>query len=458
MPHHVRHVAIITVLLAAGCQRPSAVPPPAEAKAAAPLAATSVTVVKPERRSLKRTVEQPGTVQAFEEAPLFAKLPGYARRVLVDIGDRVTGPQVSGSGVEVEPGQVLVEIAIPELEEEAKQKHALVTRSEAAVEQAKKALATAEAAVTTAEAQTVEAEAGVLRAQANFDRWESETRRVASMVKGGVVDAQVHDETLNQFRSAEAARAEARAKVVSAKAQTQKAKAERDKAAADVRGAEAGLDVARADARRVDALVGYTKLRAPFDGVVTRRQVDPGHFVQPAGGGSTTALLVVARTDPVRVFVDVPEADAALVRPGAEATVRVQSLGGAAIRGAVARTAWALDPSARTLRTEIDLPNPDGRLRPGMYVQARVAVDLPEAWVLPATALAKQGDAVVCYRVEGGKAVRTPVQTGRSDGTLTEVLKWQKPGAANAWEDFTGRESVAAPAANLTDGQAVPGS
>jgi RND family efflux transporter MFP subunit len=430
--------------------------PAVEAKAAPPPAAAAVTVVKPQRRALKRTVEQPGTVQAFEEAPLFAKLPGYVRKVPVDIGDRVRGPQVSGSGAEVEQGQILVELSIPETEEEARQKHAQVKRAEVAVDQANKALATARAAVTSAEAQAQEAEAGVQRAQANVERWESELKRVTGLVKGGVVDAQIRDETLNQLRAAEAARGEARAKAVSARALAEKAKAERDKAEADVRGAEASLEVAKADARRLDALVQYTRLRAPFDGVVTRRAVDPGHFVQPAGAPAAP-LLVVARTDPVRVFVDVPEADAALVRPGDEATVQVQALRGATFRATVTRTAWALEPGARTLRTEIDLPNPDGRLRPGMYVQARVVVELPEAWVLPAAALVKQGDATVCYRVEAGKAVRTPVQTGRSDGTFTEVFKKQKLGAANAWEDFTGQESVVATvAASLTDGQAVP--
>ena len=95
------------------------------------------------------------------------------------------------------------------------------------------------------------------------------------------------------------------------------------------------------------------------------------------------------------------------------------------------------------------------RLRPGMYVSAQIISPLPEAWVLPATAVIKQDDAPVCFLIKGGKAVRTVVQVGRGDGRLIEVLKRQSSGAVFAWEDFTGRETVAARASGLKDGQAV---
>jgi membrane fusion protein (multidrug efflux system) len=154
----------------------------------------------------------------------------------------------------------------------------------------------------------------------------------------------------------------------------------------------------------------------------------------------------------------VPEADAALVRDGDEARVRVQALDNAEWTAPVARTSWSVDAGARTLRVEVDLPKPgetlDPRLRPGMYAYVRVTVPMPEAWVLPAAAVVKAGDATVCYRVVDGRAVRTPIRSGRTDGKFTEVFQRQKPDGG--WEDFTADDAVIADkAAALSDGQEV---
>ncbi len=412
----------------------------------------AVTLVSPKRYAVRRAVEQPGSVRAFEETLLVAKLPGYVRTLHADIGQRVKGPRFDSSGQEAAPGELLAELAIPETVEESREKQAMVRLAAAQVEQARKALAAAEAGVTSAEASVAEAKAGLGRTQALVDRWESESKRVAGMVQSGALDAGTGDETRNQFRSAVAARDETRARVASADAGVRKAAADRDKAVADVSAADARLDVARADARRLEALVQYTKVRAPYDGVVTHRHVNTGDFLQPAGKGA--GVFTVARLDPVRVVVDVPEADAALVHDKTPVKLVVQALGGAELSGTVTRTSWSLDPAARTLRAEIDLPNPGERLRPGMYVYARITAELPETWALPSAAVVKQGEATVCFRVEGGKAVRLPIQTGRSDGQFTQVLRKQKPGSAE-WEDVAGTEVVASQAAGLSDGQTV---
>lgn len=266
------------------------------------------------------------------------------------------------------------------------------------------------------------------------------------MVKRGVMEPQIETETQSQYKAAGA-------KVLSAEATVKKAKADRDKAKADVRSAQARVDVAKAEARRLEVLLAYAKIRAPFDGVVTRRKVSTGDFVQPAAGKGDW-LFAVARLDPVRVVVDVPEADAALVEEKSEVSLNIPALRVPALSAKVTRTSWALAPGSRTLRAEIDLPNKDGKLRPGMYVYARVKGEQPAAWALPASALVKQGDVMVCYLIEGGKAVRTPVQAGRSDGQFTEVLKRQTTGTSSS-VDWTGKEVVAAKAAGLTDGQAV---
>ncbi len=445
---------VAVALAALGCNGPAA--PPAQSPPPSPAAAVSV--VSPKRQSLRRVVEQPGAVQAYEQTVLFAKFPGFVRTVRADIGQAVRGPKLDSSGKETEPGEVLAELAIPEMDEEANQKRALVRQAEAEVEQARKGLASADARVESADAAVVEARAGIARSQALFDRWESESKRITGLVKGGVVDSQTSDETNNQFRASAASRDESKARVVTAEAEVRRWKADRDKAAADIDAATARLDVAKAEVRRLEALLGYTKIRAPYDGVVTQRLVNTGDFLQ-ATGGKAVGVFTVARLDPVRVVVEVPESAAGLVREKAEVLLTVQALGGPELKGTVTRTSWALDPGSRVLRTEIDLPNsgPNNRLRPGMYVYAKITADLPEAWLLPAAAVGKQGDAAFCYQVRDGKAVKLPVRLGRGNGESVEILKKQRPSPPTEWEEITGTEAVATPAASVTDGQAVAG-
>jgi multidrug efflux pump subunit AcrA (membrane-fusion protein) len=393
-------------------------------------------------------VEQPGTIQAYEETLLFARVPGYVRlfhdrdgRIIHDIGRRIHGPIYDASGNEVvEPGEILAEIVVPELEQRTNLKKAMVRQAEADVQQAKKALASAEANIAFMEAAIVEA-----KAQKEF--WESESQRFASLARTGTIADQSRDETLKQLKAAAA-------RVLSTEAAVLKAKADRDKTMADVRSMEARVDVAKADALEAEAMLGYAKIRAPYDGVVTSLKVKTGDFVQPAGGQGDW-LFKVARLDLVRVVIAVPEVDAELVKEKAEVRLTVHAISGPSLSGTVARTSWALDPGARTLRSEIDLPNKDGRLRPGMYVHSQIINQLPESWTLPTSAVVKQGELTVCYLIEGGKAVRMPVQVGRSDGQFVEVLKRQKAVSPQAWEDFTGNETLAARATALTDGQVV---
>ena len=145
-------------------------------------------------------------------------------------------------------------------------------------------------------------------------------------------------------------------------------------------------------------------------------------------------MFRVARLDPVRVVVQVPEADAGLVARGPAGPVTVQALAGPELTGTVTRTSWSLEPGSRTLRAEIDLPNKDGRVRPGMYVYARITAELPEAWAVPAAAVGKAGDEPVVYLVEGGKAVRTPVQVAPRGRAVHPGSRYKKPGAAE-WTD-----------------------
>jgi HlyD family secretion protein len=442
-------VILLSMLPMLGCDRKPAQPagPPAPA-------AQQIMVVKPEMRPVKRVVEQPGTVLAFEETALHANLTGYVDALEED-PDKKDRPQYDRNidiGSRVKKDQVLARLAVPELEEEFKQKTALVKQSGAEVVQADKAHLAAEAAVVAAVAMVTEAEAGIERAQALYERWQSEVSRIEKLVADGVDVRQTLDETKNQFKAAGAARKEVVARVASANAAVKKAEADRDKAVADVDAAKARLEVAKAEASRVDALRSYTKIKAPFDGVVTRRAVTRGDFVK---GGDKTPLFSVARTDPVRVVVQVPEADAGLVAVGQEVRLTLQGGVEATEVGKVTRTSWSLEPGSRTLRTEIDVPNEKGGVRPGTYAYARLTAELPAAWSIPAAAVGKVNDEPVMYLVEGGKAVRVPVQLLRGDSQFTQIRRYKKHGASD-WTNVTGTELIATPASALADGLHVP--
>ncbi len=156
-------------------------------------------------------------------------------------------------------------------------------------------------------------------------------------------------------------------------------------------------------------------------------------------------IYVVDRTDVVRVFVDIPEQDADYVKAGTEASVLARSYRDRPIPGKVTRTSWALNFKSRTLRTEIDLPNPDGSLQPGMYAYADVIIERPDVHALPASALSYVGNAAFCWMYQEGKAVRTEIQTGVGDGEWIEVTERRLSTASDdidAWAPIDGSERV----------------
>jgi multidrug efflux pump subunit AcrA (membrane-fusion protein) len=413
----------------------------------------AVGVVKPESMTLRRTVRQPGQIQAFEQTPIFSRLAGYVRKWHVDIGDHVKG------------GDLLAELWVPEMEVEVNQKKALVQQAEAEVKQAKETAAAAEASLKSAEAKVKEAESSKHRATAEYKLRKSQYDRLAQLGSGGVIDKEAVAETRYGVEAAEAGLREVEAKVTSAEATRDEAAAKVGKARADVSVAEAHLEVAQQNRDHAKTMLDYARLTAPYDGVVTRRHVNTGDFVQPATGAKAEPLYVIDRRDKVRIFVEVPEADAAWVNNGAKVQIRVQVLKGQEFTGEVARTSYALDRTSRTLIAEIDLPNPKDQLRPGMYASATIIAEHPGVMTLPASAVMTQGDVTLgyqsyCFMVEDGKLRRTPVEIGGRATDRVEVLKKQSrpatPGTEGAWDGFTGQEVVVqGNLSGLSDGQLV---
>ena len=425
----IRSAALFAVATAAtGCSQALSV----KADHAAGPAVTRVEVVKPGRATIRRSTEQPGQIEAYEVTPIYAKVSGYVQKWNVDIGTKVI------------KGQVLAVLSVPELDAEAEQKQATVEEAEAKLAQAKAAEAVSQANLASARAKLTEVQAGIKRVDADLTRWQAEFKRVEQLFNERAQTGSLLDETRSKLKSSESAREEVYAQVKTAEAAVRQGQAMLDKARSDVTAATATIKVARFDAQRVQALRGYATIVAPYDGVITRRNVDVGDLTTPGTQGQ--ALFTVARDDLVRITVSVPEMYATEVDPGDRALIRLQAITGKDFEGKVTRTSWTLDAKNRTLRTEIDVPNPKGTLRPGLYAYATVVVEEhADALTVPTSALVRQDSQTYCVVVANGKAVRKPVTLGLEDGTRAEVLS-----------GLLGDETIVkAYAASLTDGQPV---
>jgi len=388
---------------------------------------------KPPRKTLTLMSTQPARVEALEQAPIHSRLADYVGEVLVDFGDKV------------KKDQPLLKRLAPERDADVEQKRALLEQTRAHLLQAEAGVKAANAAVATAESKAIQIEAGIERAKADVSRWRLEFSRVSSLANSGSLNRQLVDETQQKLGSSEASFKEAAAAIEAAKAGIAQAQAEVAKAAADVTAAKAQIRVAEANLAQSVAEYSYLTLKAPFDGVVVSRHVDPGHFVQPASA-STRPLFLIAKTSKLRLYVSIPEIEAPLIDLGDAVTIEVPSLRGADIKATVTRTSFAVDSANRSLEVIIDLDNADGRLRPGLYATAKITLqEQKEALALPTAAVVRQGKEAFCYRLIGGKAVKTPLQLGIKVGDDLEVTS----GITDADKVILNK------AASLKDGQAV---
>jgi len=334
-------------------------------------------------------IELPASVQAVTEAPILARADGYLKRRLVDIGDHVAA------------GQLLAEIEAPELELQVTQAQAAQAQSEAVEQQAAAALE--------------QGRANEQLARVTAQRW-------SNLFAKGAVSRQDTD-------------------VYQAQAQAQNANVralERSLTAA-----KSNIAAAKANLARLHQLQSYRQVRAPFAGTITLRNVDTGALIS----AGTTLLFRVAQAGSLRTFVNVPQTYAGTVKPGLKARLTLAELPGQIFAGTVVRSSQALDANSRTLLTEIQLPNPNGRLLPGMYgtavIEARRPGDRP--LIIPGDTLMvrPQGPTVVEV-TSAGKAHYRRVTLGRDFGKTLEVLSGLAEGAqlvANPNDDV--REGLA---------------
>jgi len=217
-----------------------------------------------------------------------------------------------------------------------------------------------------------------------------------------------------------------------------------------------------ANVRRLGELAGFAKVTAPFAGTITMRSIDRGSLVSE---GNATAMFTVVATNPVRIFVDVPQSIAPSVRSGIAAVVGVRELGDRKFEGAVARAAGALDPELHTMKTEIQVPNPDGALLPGMYVRARLKLPVPQrVFEIPATALYSDAQGLRVAVVDGDSKVKlVPIVIERDTGATLHVASGLEGDErvlkiAIPWLPAGSVVEVAPSAAGATGGSAAGGS
>jgi RND family efflux transporter MFP subunit len=317
-------------------------------------------------------------VISVEGAPasLALKLPGataawYASTIYARV-DGYVGTWSADIGDTVKKGQVLATIETPDLDAQ---------------------LAAAVAKLQSDEAQVNSAEAAQELAKVTYERWRDAPK--------GVVSEQERDNT----------------------------KAGSLNATAQLRAAQAQLVVDKAVAERFRALSKFKQVTAPYDGKVTERQIDIGNLVTAGSNSNTTLLYKISQNDPIRVFIDVPQSAAGDMQPGVEARITASNLADHVFTGKISRTADAIDPKARTLRVEVDIPNAKQVLVPGMYVD--VSFEIPTGGLpqVPAAALVFRSGGPEVALVDQGQHVKfQKVTIARDNGNSVEIASGIKTG------------------------------
>jgi RND family efflux transporter MFP subunit len=374
-----------------------------------------VEVVYPEKGKLPRTTHQPGSVLSFDWARLYAEVSGYMKKETVDIGDHVT------------KGQVLIELNVPD---RVKQRD----RAAAAVDQARAHVTVAEARLDTAKADLKAADAKVEQANAtqrSAKAWrnfrEKQLKRMQDLFALKSIDERLVDEAQDQAEAAAETERSARAAISTAEAEKEAAQARIRQAEADVASAKADVKGAQADLDKDQVMVDFATIRAPYDGYITQRSKLPGDFVKAADDGSEgTPLLTVERTDKMRMVVQVPDRDVPYCQPGDPAVVEIDALPGKKFEAKVARIARSEDPQTKLMHVEVDVPNPTGEIRQGMYGWVTIVLNAEtDQLSVPSACLVgkvQKGHGAV-YVVRDSRAHLVPVQVGVDNGELVAIEK-----------------------------------
>jgi HlyD family secretion protein len=399
------------LLGSAGCSRE-----PAEAdETATATHVPVVTVVKVRQQKLRQTTTQPATIQAYQDAEIYAKVSGYLKKLDVDIGEQVT------------PTSVLAVISVPETQRALESQQADVKRLQAVERRRAAEHGLAIASEKSTKALAAQAKAKVRSAVAQLAADRAERERIAGLVADNSVARRLLDEMEQKYQAAAAGKSAAEAAQVAAESEIDVAAKKVLVAKALWDSAKEDTEVARKKREEIAEMINYATLKAPFVGIVTDRNVDVGDLVrntQTASGSSRKPLFVISDVSKVRVRVAVPENDAPFVKDNAEVVLTLRSLPGRKFRGRVTRSSHKLDERTRTMLVEMELKNPQRELLPGMFGEATITLkQKPNALVLPADAVRHDsaGKATVCV-VDKNDTIRiVGVQTGVDLGDWIEI-------------------------------------
>jgi RND family efflux transporter MFP subunit len=337
------------------------------------LAEVPAAVARAERRTLGNTLTIAGGFKPFQDVDVHAKVAGYIRTIYVDVGDHV------------KEGQTLAMLEIPELAAE---------------------LAGADASVRRSQDEIRRAQSDVERAKSAHDAAHSACARLqqASASRAGLVAQQELDDSRAKDLEAEAQVASAQAALSAAQQQ---------------------LQVAEANQKQYSALSNYSRITAPFAGVITNRYADTGALIAAGTSASTQAIPVVriAQISVLRLVLPIPESVAAQIHLGDPVKVHVPALN-QDIEGKVSRFADSLDMQTRTMQTEIDCQNREGRLIPGMYTESRLMLrEKKNALAIPLEAVVRNGEDATVLAVDSQSILEERhVKLGLEDGSGVEVL------------------------------------
>ncbi len=343
---------------------------PAKSPAAAPRSAAVIAVT---RGNLDSTLTVAGQFEAYQEVDLHAKVSGYIRWIKVDIGDRVR------------QGEVLADLEIPELQDQ---------------------LEGAQAEVRHSQSEILRAQSEIVSAKANYSALHAAYTRLlqASQQRPGLIAEQELDDAYSK---------------------DQESKAQIDVAKSSLNAMEQQLGISRADSHRVQTLANYEQIISPFTGVVTMRYADTGSLIQAGTSSDTQSMPVVrvAQSDLLRLRMPVPENDVPYIHVGGEVQIKVNATG-RTFTGKIVRFSRALDTNTRTMLTEVDVPNPELVLSPGMYAETNIQLQQKnDTLILPAEAVVQNGDHAYVLVVDStNHVVKRTVTLGIETANKTEIL------------------------------------
>jgi membrane fusion protein (multidrug efflux system) len=360
-----------------------------------------VGVVSPERRTLEVKLAFTADILPANQAALFSKVSGYIRRIHANRGDFVR------------EGQTLVEIDDQELQASLEQARATLLSGQAGLEMAR-------STVDGNRANIENQRAGLAKARAVADNDGRQAERMRTLFERGLVSATDWD---NARTTAESSRANVQA----AEAQLRVAESQIITSESQVRLSQAQLETQRAALQLAQTNLSNTRLLAPFSGYVAQRNLDPGAAVSAQSAGTNTSsvgILVLQDIATVKVQIEVPERDIARVRVGSPVRIAVDPYGAERLTGKVATVVHNLDPRSRTMGIEVEIPNPDGRLKPGMFARVEVLVETrANALTVPVEAL-RLGEAKPSVMVvRNGVVEAVPVELGATDARGVEIAR-----------------------------------